>query len=170
MYAKWIGAILVVAGCGGFGFFMASGYRREERNLRQLQWIIRYMESELQFSLSPLPELCRQAGRKIGGNLKNVFLDFGQELDWQQSPDVYSCLLEALRKNPGLTPKIKKLLMQLGHTLGKFDLPGQLRELEAVQTACALELKELENNKSDRLRSYQTLGLCAGAALAILLI
>ena len=32
------------------------------------------------------------------------------------------------------------------------------------------ELRELERNRQQRLRSYRTLGLCAGAALALLLL
>ena len=32
------------------------------------------------------------------------------------------------------------------------------------------QLRELERNRQQRLRSYRTLGLCAGAALAILLL
>ena len=48
---------------------------------------------------------------------------------------------------------------------------GAVRHLEAlgvdVRGDCRTQLKALEQNRDIRLRNYQTLGLCAGAALAI---
>ena len=55
-----------------------------------------------------------------------------------------------------------------GAYLGRFDLPGQKQGLEEVREACRMELEALGKNRETRLRSYGTLGLCAGAALAIL--
>ena len=67
MSYRWFGAALVIAGCGGFGFSIASGYKREEGILRQLLRVLNYMEWELQYRLTPLPELCRQAGKESFG-------------------------------------------------------------------------------------------------------
>ena len=49
-----------------------------------------------------------------------------------------------------------------------FDLAGQLKSLKALQRACQDALVSLERDKDVRMRNYQTLGLCAGAALAII--
>lgn len=69
-----------------------------------------------------------------------------------------------------LPTQAQKIMRELGQTLGRFDLPGQLRGLESIRRTCRRELDELAKNRDVRLRSYQTLGLCAGAALAILFI
>ena len=42
--------------------------------------------------------------------------------------------------------------------------------VETVRGECRRELEQMNVNKDVRLRSYQTLGFCAGAAVAILLI
>ena len=63
MSIKWIGAILVIVGCGGVGFSMAAAYRRQETALRELMGTLDFMSWELQFRLTPLPELCRRAGK-----------------------------------------------------------------------------------------------------------
>ena len=47
---------------------------------------------------------------------------------------------------------------------------GQILGLEAVRSHCRSELDALSANQDERLRSYQTLGLCTGAALAILFV
>ena len=58
----------------------------------------------------------------------------------------------------------------MGSSLGRFDLDGQLLGLEAVRVYCQEQLSEMSKDRDVRLRSYQTLGLCAGAALAILFV
>lgn len=168
MSYKWIGAVLIIAGCGGFGFSMAAGHRREEGTLRQLIHALNFMECELQYRLTPLPELCRQAGNEVKGTLREVFLNLARELDWQAAPDAASGMRAALKRSHELPRHTRQILLQLGQTLGRFDLPGQLKGLEEARAACRGQLEALGKNRDSRLRGYQTLGLCVGAALVIL--
>lgn len=170
MMYKWIGAILIVASCGGFGFLLTLRHKQEETALRQLIAALDFMECELQYRLTPLPELCRQAARQAGGQLQSVFQKLGEELDYQIAPDVESCMGTALAHCPALPDGTRASLTQLGKSLGRFDLQGQIQGLESVRADCRRKLDELAQNRENRLRSYQTLGLCAGAALAILFI
>lgn len=171
MTTKWIGAMLVIAGCGGFGFSLAAAHRREVRELQGLLRSLEFMQWELTYRLTPLPELCAQAGREAGGVLMKVFSDLSGELNRQISPDVPSCMQVSLgRYRSALTPRGRKLLFQLGRSLGRFDLAGQLKSLKALQRACQDALVSLERDKDVRMRNYQTLGLCAGAALAIIFV
>lgn len=168
--AKWIGAIFVLAACGGFGFSIAHSYRQRERSLQQLLNTLDMMSSELEYRLTPLPELSRKAARASSGVLRDVFLNLTRELDWQSEPDAGSCMRSAMEKCHDLPVCLRRPLRLLGQTLGRFDLPGQLQGIKASQDVCRRELARLEQNRDVRLRSYQTLGLCAGAALVILFV
>lgn len=168
MNMKYTGALLVILGCGGFGFSMAAAYRQEEKLLRQLRDILQYLYCELQFHLTPLPDLCRQAGKQ-GGRVARVFSLLARELEQNTSPDVSACLHAAVTA-ADLPHRLQELLLNLGQTLGCFDLEGQLQGLENLRSCCIRELEELASGREDRLRSYQTLGLCAGAALVILFV
>ena len=170
MNYKWIGGILIVLGCGGFGIRMAAAHRREEAAIRELIGALDLMECELQYHLTPLPELCRQAGAECRGNLRRVLYLLSDELNAQIAPDVCSCMLSALAQGGELPLIVKEQLLCLGRSMGRFDLDGQLKGLEAVRSNCRQKLTQLTENKEVRLRSYQTLGFCAGVALAILLI
>ena len=170
MMIKIFGVVMTVVGCGSVGFQIAANYRREEKSLLQLSLILEYMECELQYRLTPLPELCRQAGRTYKQIPGNVFLDLAAELESQISPDVSCCMSAVLRKNKNLPPITRKLLENLGMSIGKFDVSGQIKGFSSVNEECERNLNALSEGRDTRLRSYQTLGLCAGAALAILLI
>lgn len=165
---KIIGAVLVVSGCGGCGFAMAAAQMREEQDLRQLLRAVEYMECELQFRQSPLPELCAHVGQAVTGTVGSVFSALSGELEKQVAPQAQDCVDAALTSFPKLPERVREAFRLLGSTLGRFDLAGQQQGLSAVAQVCREGISELSENRATRLRGYQTLGLCAGAALAIL--
>ena len=78
--------------------------------------------------------------------------------------------MNQLLSRQDLPRRVRRNLRQLGMSLGRFDLEGQLQGLEAVRRQCRQDLAALEENSGQRLRNYQTLALCAGAGLAILFV
>lgn len=170
MTLRWLGALLVVAGCGGFGFSMAMYYRKQEQTLRQLIKALDIFASELEFKLSPLPEICRTVSQTVGGCVGRIFTYLAAELDSQVCPNGACCMEAAVNTASDLPGSCRGYLLQLGKTLGRFDVAGQLSELSATKADCMEKLDKIRSEKDVRIRNYQTLGLCAGVALAILLI
>ncbi len=170
MMFKLLGVIMVISACGGVGFRIAANHRKEENCLRRLVGILDFMECELQYRLTPLPELCRQAVRDCSELPGPVFLELALEMEAQVSPDLHCCMTAALKNTKELPVITKGCMTLLGQSIGRFDLQGQLKGLESVRQECRRNLDKLTANRDSRLRSYQTLGLCAGAALAILFI
>ena len=170
MVYKWVGAFLVIASCGGFGFMLSALHKNEEWMLRQLVAALDDMQCELQYRLTPLPDLCRNAGLHSNGNIRNFFLLLAKELECQLNSDVSICIDHVLTNTDPFPIKTRKHIMQLGNSLGRFDLEGQLQGLDAVRHQCREDILELTRDKTVRLRSYKTLGICAGVALVILFI
>ena len=102
--------------------------------------------------------------------MRTVFLNLYRELSWQKLPDAGSCMHAAIQRTGEVPARVRRLLGQLGHTLGRFDLPGQIQGIQAVRKRCEDTLADVRKNREEQLRSYQTLGICAGAALAIVLL
>lgn len=164
-----LGAGCIVLGSASFGFAMAAGSRREEDQLRLLVRSLEFMSCELSYRLTPLPTLCREASALGRGPVSTFFLDLARLLEQQTSPDAQSCVRTILEGNE-ISGELRRLLAELGATLGRFDLPGQLRGLDAAIRSAEESLRRVREGAPERRRSYQTLGLCAGAALAILLL
>ena len=170
MSIKWIGAILIFAACGGFGFKLITVHLYEEHTLRQLIRLLDFMSSELQYRLTPLPELCKQAASEGSGILASVFQQLSLELENQIKPDVYRCMLVVVSKIKHIPKRTKAELELLGRSMGRYNLGEQIKGLDSVRASCRQGLEYFNHNKENRLRSYQTLALCAGAALVILFI
>jgi stage III sporulation protein AB len=79
-------------------------------------------------------------------------------------------MITAVRKVSELPEKTRLSLVYFGKMLGRFDVEGQRQGIEATESEVNRFLKELSDNQEVRLRSYQTLALCVGAAIVILFI
>lgn len=170
MIYRIIGAFLVFAGCGGFGFYMVQTHRRQTFALEQLIRVLEYMECELSYQQTPLPELIRKSAGVCSGKLQILLIDLVAELESQLFPDATECMALVLRRYKELPPDTYDALIRLGRTLGSFDTTGQCKGILAVKSSCERCLEGYRMNQDTRLRTYRTLGLCAGAALVILFI
>ena len=170
MYLKIIGAALIIVSSSGIGFRAAASYRYEEKTLRQLVSILSDIECELQYRQAPLPQLCHTIADKQCNILGKLFNCFSQELENQIFPNPMLCMQSAIEKTKQLPKITRQQLEELGAQLGSYDLSGQLQAIELIKSNSTRILGQLCDGKEMRLRNYQTLGLCAGAALSILFI
>lgn len=170
MTPKILGAALIILACGSMGFSMAAAHRRKEQMLRQIITAVKFMTCELQYRQTPLPNLIAMTAAETAGPISGIFQAVNRELEQQIAPDAACCMHAVLTRSAKLPEIVLQKLQLLGRTLGRFDLNGQLSGLEAVAQLCKRDLDGLLMNRDARLRSYGTLGLCAGAALVILFI
>ncbi len=166
---KILGAALIFCACGGCGFCMAAGCRREGEQMRQLQSVLVWITSELEFRRTTLPILMRGAAERTRGTLQLFFEGAAEELDKQAFPDANGCLRSCLEQ-VGLPKKAGEVLTLLAQSLGELDLNGQLQMLQSARDLCQRLAEELEENRDSRIRIYRTMGLGAGAVLGILLL
>jgi len=169
MTIKLFGAVLILLCSGSCGFSVAASYRRDISQIKTLIQIMEFIQRELEYRLTPLPELCMQAGEMGRGAIFRVFTKLSDELSIQAAPDVPGCMRKVLQSTQ-FSRKVEKLLNQLGKTLGQYDLSGQLQGLSSLIKDCSFELSRIVDTQDERIRSYRTLGLCTGAALVILFI
>ena len=170
MTIKILGAFFIVFGCGAFGFTVAAMHRKETAALRNLIAALDFMVCELQYRLTPLPELCRRTAERSKGVVKQMLSSLAVELDEQISPNVEKCVLVVLDNIKDIPKQTAEVFKLLGQSMGQFDLEGQLKGIESIRAESTRILEEHTSNQENRLRCYQTLGLCAGAAMAILFI
>ena len=170
MVLKILGAFLVLGGSGAIGLIMVSMHKRKVNALNQLIHALDYMDREIQCRLTNLPQLCYQVAETTDGVISEVFARFAVELDGQISPDVETCMQATLCQFTDIPEHLRNSLKLLGHSIGNFDMEGQIKNLNVVRNECAQILEMCTNNQDIRLRNYQTIGLCAGAVLVIILI
>ena len=170
MTLRIVGAVLIVAGCGGAGFLLSTAYRREIASLSALVEMFNYFECELQYNNSPLSDIFAS----FASNRKDTIGEFcdllAKEIDTQVCPNAHACILAALEKRKNIPKETALLIKKFGLTLGKFSTNGQILEIRSIRTETKNKLDILLNDQDTKLRNYKTLGICAGAAIVILFI
>ena len=164
------GMLLLVTGCGGVGATMANAYRREVRMMQQLLLFLERISCDLQYRLTPLPQLLRSQAEMLTGDMQLIIQDFVVQLESQVTPDVSSCLHASIEMHANIPLRLQRLLLELGSTLGRFDLNGQLQCLDALQGAVKKDLTHLEDRLPGYTRCCHTYALGVGAILALILI
>lgn len=162
-----LGAGLVIAGCSGIGFSLVHSHKKEEQMIRWLINAIQEMEWELKYRVTPLPELCKVGGLAARGQVRDVLNVLAERLEKGNVSELSACM-NALASDKSIPQRVRRCFRELGKSLGRYDFEGQIQGLETVRNQCRRELEELREGGSERLRSYQTLAICAGVALAIL--
>lgn len=170
MTIRLMGCMLVFVACAGCGFSMAADSQKEEQAVRQLLQALDRMASELRAAAPPLPQLCRTVGRNTRGTVGRAFLALSEQLTGPNSVSPGIGMLRAVRQAGDIPSVARDLLLRLGGSLGRYDLDSELKGVENLREEAQRQLHRLEEGKEGRLRGYRTLGVCGGAALAILLI
>lgn len=161
---------MIIIGCGGFGFRIAAIQKRDEYLLVQMINVLDFLCCELQCRMTPLPQLCKLASQECKGMLSRIFLGFSKQLEMQLCPDAQTCMQAVISQFPDIPEVTSIALNRLAHSFGRFDIEGQLEGIENIRQECKRSLATMLDNRDARLRTYQTLGLCTGAALVIIFI
>ena len=150
---------------------MAHSVRREVQYLQQLLRVLEGMMCEIPGRMATVEELFSQAEACTTGVLRDVFHSCTQQIRSWSEPDVVcvmGCALDEFGER--LPTDCAALLRELGQQLGAYDLQEQTRALQALSVRTEAALTALRQGRADRCRSYEVLGVCAGCALAIILL
>lgn len=163
------GAILILAGCTAIGFSAAAYDRTRVKVIRGFLELLEGMMLELGCRVTPLPELC-EAVSGVSGCFRETMQAFANSLNGQVAPHPVSCMEYVLANTTAPCTEYSKCLRELAGALGSYDLTGQLHQLACLEAKWKNTLSELTSVLTVRIRYFRVLGICAGGALAILLV
>lgn len=166
---KLLGGALIVLAAGWTGLEPVLRLRRRQRVLDSLSLAMELLRAELRSSLAPLPELFAAAARSMEGVTSSFFQQLAQ--DMRERPLATPMqLMRARLPILGLEPWECAILLELGNALGCYDLESQLRLLDAAQLRLQQAAEHCGKQILGEGRSWGTLGICTGLALAIVLV
>ena len=168
---KLLGAALIMAGAGWCGLGAVGRLRRRVRTLEALRSALVWLEEELTFRLSPLPELLERLGRERPDPVGPFFQDVLTGLRRDPEEGLRQSWRQAMvRRLDILTEEERQILIEVGQTLGRFDAKAQgqalrqaARRLDGIRAHAQEDLKRLG-------RVYIALSLAAGAAVVLVLV
>lgn len=170
MIIRWFGAFCIVAGSGCIGLVYNLQQRSNIRILEQLTDVIRYMEQDLRYRQLPLPDLLQNAMCQCDGVTLKVLTAYYHMLHRQATVDTEEGMKKILAEYQGISAQVREGFIKFARCIGQFDIAGQLITFANIREELTEAIKHMTKDHAAKKRSRQTLALCAGAAIAILLI
>ena len=169
---KLIGLSLILAASGAVGAGLAGTVRRQQAQTLALIAALLRIRHELQYRLTPLPEIFAALGGSRNREIAEFFSRLAALLSSAQTCTVGYACRQALRRTEGLCipAGVRTALMSLFDTLGKYDLDGNLQALDLALGRLREEARQLQGSAAARCKTYVTLGVCTGLAVAVILI
>ena len=169
-YCKLAGAGLILTASLWVGFHAAQRLRRTHETLRDLSVALELIAGEISFAATPFVPLCRRAGAGRGPRVRTFFEVLareGEKPEFQTQGLTRRACAEAGLVLPG---SAFSGLERLFDGFGRFDREGQLAQLRlAIRELTGLSA-ELAGELEGKCRTYEVLGLTAGAAVLVLVL
>lgn len=168
---RWVGFILIVFGGAASGVLLAADVRRSLRQCRAVQNVLAYMKAEIEFHLTPLDEITKQVSAMMPHPLSAIFQSVSRDIRRMPGVPAGSLMRRALNvQRSKLAPELHGILAELFELLGKQDVLAQVRAVTLAEARLEQEIRRIDTEKKDRCRTYRTIGICAGLAIAVVLI
>ena len=173
MQAKIFGAILIIFTAYWYGVLIGSKYKNRVKNLESLLIAMEMIHAEINYGLTPLPEVFRKIGQSISKPVGALFLRTSREMESCRGKSALECWTDAVNAHKNeleFNEKQLEQLEKLGMVWGKGNKSGQLKQVVLIQSFVrhALESANHELEKNDKLWRY--LGLLGGITLVIFLL
>ena len=169
---KLLGTAMIVLGSGSAGFGFARAVRAQLRQLNALLAALEAMKGEIEYRLTPLGALCAALSHGDEPETAAFFGACAAQMEADRCLPPQLAIQRAMEQAQGLkwSARTRETVRNLAFSLGKFDLGGQVRAIELAQERLRAELAEVQAGSRARCRSYETIGICAGLALAVILL
>ena len=168
---RWMGAALLVAGCGGLGLCGVGRLDGRVRDLRELSAGLEALRRELGWRLAPLPRALETAAGTGQGRAACFFRFCAQRAGHLDGVSFQQLWREGLERCPlWIDREDRALLEQLGPVLGRYDGDSQREAVGHILDALARQGEQAAENRRRLGRVYGVLGVAGGLLLAVVLI
>lgn len=167
------GAVLLAVSCAGLGILESLRLKKRIEHLRVLIRLASFLEGEISFARTTLPE----ALRSVGGRLSPPFSGFLMELARQMETSPGRSFGELLRQSVLTNLKGTELCREdleefcgAAVDLGYLDGKMQVHILEAYRKEQERKVLRLMEELPAKQKLFQSLGILGGIFLVILLL
>lgn len=169
---KAMGALLVVLGCSGLGWYGAMRHSVRISLLRELEQILQFLYGEISYSGCDMVEMMGKLALK-GGRYREFFLAMQEDLKGFYGKRFGIYWKEEISRIQGweyFQTEDLEVLCRMGENLGNMDRDSQLETLHMFQERVEEIRQRAVEEYHGKARICTVAGTTAGAFLAILLL
>ncbi|GAB6170330.1 stage III sporulation protein SpoIIIAB [Clostridium carnis] len=170
---KMISIFIIFLGCSYMGFYYGENFKRRSKQLNSILKSVFFLNNEVIYATTPLPEALEYISHKVEEPLKKLFIGVSKELKSGESLTVYEAFSNEYKKYKGdfyLHEDDKKVLKDFIKSLGESGVYGQDKLFNLTIENLKINCKVAEEVSSKNTKMYRGIGVCVGAMIAIFLL
>ncbi len=168
---KWIGFLLVLAGTGGIGLSLVGEYALRIRTLSQIRDMMHYINDLVLYEYASLPEAFARTAERMEAPFSDFLRKVAGQLEEFSGEDIsFLWKNNAQMLKDTMNKKDYSEFSECMQQTGFSDAKGQSQALKAYEQRLELMLHRLSEQKEEKCRLYQTLGIMSGVFVCILLL
>ena len=173
MILKILGCMIIIGSSTIMGYSMAYRFARRPEELRALQSALQILESEIVFSVNPLPEAFERISKNVPPSIGIIFKntsDLLKRKTGMTAQQAWAASIKNCESQINLSKEDLNILLAFGSSLGCSDRENQVKNIRLACSKLALEEEKAEILKEKNERLYKNLGVLGGMLISLLLI
>lgn len=165
---RTIGIVCIILSSGIVGIRVSGALKDRCLLLQDLIRLLRQMEHEISLYGTPVPQLFALMAASASGELEQIFSTAAHEMEREHWMTPYQAMEKAFSNTSDTV--LSSVLLPLCRQLGRYDRDAQMAGITASIQEAEAALRTMEQERSMKSKTYQTLGICTGLAASVLLL
>lgn len=170
---KILGIILILCSTTSFGLYKKFQFQKRVKNLEKSIFMLKIMERELGFNCPKTLELIKLLSKKLETPLDKIFFEMYQNTKNSNLHKIDDIWRESFEKFADLACFSKEdieILSNISSILGKYDANEQIISLNYFEKLLEENLILAKKISNDNGNITQTVAICIGIIISIILI
>ena len=171
MNLKLAGLLLLVGAGSTVGFYKAYELRRRISDIIMLQNTFRLLETEIYYSLTPIPIALKHLEGKLPSRIQPFFYQvcFGMEKAKQPIYQAWELALPYITRFTACQAEELEAIRDFGVSFGEGDVVSQQQNFQLLHQRLQHALEGAERARAQKERIWQYMGVCISLAVAMML-
>ncbi|NLO89640.1 MAG: stage III sporulation protein AB [Clostridia bacterium] len=169
---KVLGGIITVLVCSFMGLMVSYRYAVRPMQIKCLRSALQMLETEIYYSLTPLPEALYGVGKRFENEIGRFFLYTSRLMTGKEmltAQEAWEKSLNWLWENSFLTKSDIDILKNFGFNLGCSDREEQIKHFKLVQQQLLHQEGNAEKEREKNERMWRHMGFWSGLLIVIIL-
>lgn len=171
MHVKLSGIVLLIGAGTAMGFYKAYGLQRRISDIMMLQNAFRLLETEIFYTLTPIPIAMELLEQKLPRPVQQFFHQVWAAMETEQHSvlQAWEQGVSVLEQTTFCGKEEVSAIRSFGLSLGEGDVLAQQKNFQLLQQRLQYALEEAERQRLQQGRVWQYMGVCVSMAMTILL-
>lgn len=168
---KGVSAVGIILICTYLGLSQSNRLKKRTVMLRQIIAFLQYIEVEIKYNLTSIPEIIQKGLNNMNEPLKTLLVKLNKAIKNNNLlEEDEKAISKCINETDILLAEDKRVLIDIFNNLGKSDMDNQMSHIAGAIKMLELEINEADVNFMKLGKMYKTIGVLSGLMIVIVII